>query len=243
MVFIIPATLLPQSSEGFYAINNPFQTNGPKWFSETKWLDFAFEDLYLRMDLPGAGPDDVTFSVDDSKKGVTINAKVPWRNINDCFSRSYETYVALGCQCCEISRIVNSQVSDGVLRLLISTTPISIDGVPDEDPEKTGLTLQPHPGLTHGPASAYEYKQLIDGSVYVRLDMPGVPENKVNFNVDDVNRRVNVVGEAPAVSHDSGDRSYSAVAALFNTAVYSSSPPRLETTVKNGVVRLVIHPA
>ncbi|CAN7081031.1 unnamed protein product, partial [Brassica oleracea var. botrytis] len=47
------------------------------------------------------------------------------------------------------------------------------------DPELTGQTVQPHPGLTQGPASDYEYKQLLEGSVYVRLDMPGVSEDNV----------------------------------------------------------------
>ncbi|KAF3485799.1 hypothetical protein F2Q69_00056777 [Brassica cretica] len=54
-----------------------------------------------------------------------------------------------------------------------------------EDPELTGQTVQPHPGLTQGPASDYEYKQLLEGSVYVRLDMPGVSEDNVNINIDE----------------------------------------------------------
>ncbi|CDY09681.1 BnaC07g33800D [Brassica napus] len=225
-------------AEGFYAINNPFQTNGPKWFSEIKWLDF---DMYLRMDLPGVGsdPDVVDISVDDSKKGVTIKALAPCLNINDSFPRSYDTYIGLGCHCCEISSVDNPQVTDGVLRLILSTTPIKGDdgapGPPQQeihsllflgtdpyaDPESTGKILQPHPGLSEGPASAYEYKQLLDGSVYVRLDMPGVSD--VDINVDFVNYRLIVVGDAPTVSHDSGGRS-------------------VEHNVENGVVRLFIHP-
>ncbi|CAN6878437.1 unnamed protein product [Brassica oleracea] len=250
-------------AEGFYAINNPFQTNGPKWFSEIKWLDF---DMYLRMDLPGVGsdPDVVDISVDDSKKGVTIKALAPCLNINDSFPRSYYTYIGLGCHCCEISSVDNPQVTDGVLRQILSTTPIKGDdgapGSPPEgllflhfvsltlllqviksesvlcfcgeeihsllflgtdpyaDPESTGKILQPHPGSSEGPASAYEYKQLLDGSVYVRLDMPGVSD--VDINVDFVNYRLIVVGDAPTVSHDSGGRSYSAVAAQFGYNIH-----------------------
>uniref|UniRef100_A0A0D3DEF5 SHSP domain-containing protein n=1 Tax=Brassica oleracea var. oleracea TaxID=109376 RepID=A0A0D3DEF5_BRAOL len=208
-------------AEGFYAINNPFQTNGPKWFSEIKWLDF---DMYLRMDLPGVGsdPDVVDISVDDSKKGVTIKALAPCLNINDSFPRSYYTYIGLGCHCCEISSVDNPQVTDGVLRQILSTTPIKGDdgapGSPPEDPESTGKILQPHPGLSEGPASAYEYKQLLDGSVYVRLDMPGVSD--VDINVDFVNYRLIVVGDAPTVSHDSGGLSYSAVAAQFGYNIH-----------------------
>ena len=122
-------------AEGFHAINNPFQTNGPKWFSEIKWLDF---DMYLRMDLPGVGsdPDVVDISVDDSKKGVTIKALAPCLNINDSFPRSYYTYIGLGCHCCEISSVDNPQVTDGVLRQILSTTPIKgDDGAPGSPPE------------------------------------------------------------------------------------------------------------
>ena len=86
------------------------------------------------------------------------------------------------------------------------------------DPESTGKILQPHPGLSEGPASAYEYKQLLDGSVYVRLDMPGVSD--VDINVDFVNYRLIVVGDAPTVSHDSGGLSYSAVAAQFGYNIH-----------------------
>ncbi|KAF2552742.1 hypothetical protein F2Q68_00037026 [Brassica cretica] len=244
-------------AEGFYALNNPFQTNGPKWFSERKWLDIDVPDMYLRLDLPGVGPDpgDVDISVDDSKKVLTIKALAPSLNINDSSPRSYETYVRLDCHCCEISSVVdNPQVTHGVLRLLISTTPINIGGSPDDDihsrlllldpddpePELSGQIVEPHPGLSEGPASAYEYKQLLGGSVYVRLDMPGVSD--VDINVNTVNRRVDVVGEAPTVSHDSGGRSYSAVAAHLGLGALIN-PPRVEHNVENGVVRLFIHPA
>ncbi|KAF2533811.1 hypothetical protein F2Q70_00032660 [Brassica cretica] len=95
------------------------------------------------------------------------------------------------------------------------------------DPELTGQTVQPHPGLTQGPASDYEYKQLLEGSVYVRLDMPGVSEDNVNININDL---------------DSGGRSYSAVAALRGPSACTFTPP-LESNVENGVVCLFIHPA
>lgn len=76
---LLPVTHLPQSSEGFYALNNPFQTNGPKWFCGKKWLGIEVPDMYLRLDLPGVGPDpdDVDVSVDDSKRVLIIKALAP----------------------------------------------------------------------------------------------------------------------------------------------------------------------
>ncbi|KAJ4900058.1 Heat shock protein HSP20/alpha crystallin family [Raphanus sativus] len=108
------------------------------------------------------------------------------------------------------------------------------------DPENTGQIEQPHPGLIQGPDTAYEYKQLPDGSAYVRLDMPGVPNDDFTTYVE--TWRVNVVGIAPAVSHDSSGRSYSADAALLDTPAGTFPTPRLRSHVQNGVMRLFIHP-
>ncbi|KAG2239068.1 hypothetical protein Bca52824_089928 [Brassica carinata] len=60
---------------------------------------------------------------------------------------------------------------------------------------------------------AYESKQLESGSLYVRLDMPGVPKD--NFNVSVSSGRVKVTGQAPAVSHDSDGRFYSGDVAML----------------------------
>ncbi|CAF2021343.1 unnamed protein product [Brassica oleracea] len=87
------------------------------------------------------------------------------------------------------------------------------------DPELTGQTVQPHPGLTQGPASDYEYKQLLEGSVYVRLDMPGVSEDNVVGHI-----LLTLLCEARRPS-----------ACTFT--------PPLESNVENGVVCLFIHPA
>ncbi|KAF3583676.1 hypothetical protein F2Q69_00030764 [Brassica cretica] len=115
--------------------------------------------MYLRLDLPGVGPDpgDVDISVDDSKKVLTIKALAPSLNINDSSPRSYETYVRLDCHCCEISSVDNPQVTHGVLRLLISTTPINIGGSPDDGMLFSHFVFQHlhFQAMLHGNGSGY----------------------------------------------------------------------------------------
>ncbi|KAF3591191.1 hypothetical protein DY000_02026671, partial [Brassica cretica] len=114
---------------------------------------------------------------------------------------------------------ITHQVSDGVLRLVITMTPINNqDQIPNDQEEAaefTGPMLLVHPDLlTEGLRMAYAYKQLQDGSAHVRLDMPGVP--KGDFTAEIEKGRVIVTGRAPAVSHDSNGRFYSAVAATIS---------------------------
>lgn len=115
-------------AEGFYATNNPFQTSGPKGRIESKMI--GNNRIFMRIDLPGVEQGNVTVTIDDSKRGVLIKAEEQSRNKNVSSLRSYETHVTLGYHCCEISTIDNPQVTDGVLRLFISTTPLNIYGVP-----------------------------------------------------------------------------------------------------------------
>lgn len=86
---------------------------------------------------------------------------------------------------------------------------------------------------------SYESKQLEDGNVYVRLDMPGVPKD--NFTVSVANGKVNVTGQAPALSHDSGSRLYSADVVMLSGPVDFPSH-QVKTIIKNGVIRLLIPP-
>ncbi|KAG7547312.1 Alpha crystallin/Hsp20 domain [Arabidopsis suecica] len=86
---------------------------------------------------------------------------------------------------------------------------------------------------------AYESKQLPDGKLYVRVDMPGVPSD--NFTVSVTNGRVKVTGEAPAVGHDSSGRFYSGDVAMLSTPVDIPSH-RIKTITKNGVTGLLIPP-
>ncbi|KAJ4900057.1 HSP20-like chaperone [Raphanus sativus] len=99
-------------AEGFYSINNPFQIDGPKGYTERKMI--GLRDIFVRIDLPGVGQDDVHVTIHDSKKGVIIKASAPILNIHDSSTvpRIYETYVMLYCDCCEVSSFHNPQVTD-----------------------------------------------------------------------------------------------------------------------------------
>ncbi|CAN7072219.1 unnamed protein product [Brassica oleracea var. botrytis] len=104
-------------------------------------------------------------------------------------------------------------------------------------PDLTGPLLIPHPNVRQGTTMAYESKQLESGSLYVRLDMPGVPKD--NFNVSVSSGRVKVTGQAPAVSHDSDGRFYSGDVAMLSAPVDVPSRP-IKTIIKDGVIRLLI---
>lgn len=107
--------------------------------------------------------------------------------------------------------------------------------------EFTGPILLVHPDLlTEGLRMAYAYKQLQDGSAHVSLDMPGVP--KGDFTAEIENGRVIVTGRAPAVSHDSNGRFYSAVAATISTPTGTNPLFTVEGGPENGVLRLNIRP-
>nr|AAC32920.1 predicted by genefinder [Arabidopsis thaliana] len=238
MAMAVPVSARPQSpAEGFYAINNQFQTNGPKGFSEIKIL--ANEDMFLRMDLPGV-PDEGGLSVyhNRSQETVVVFAKAPKVHTHDSTERRYQTMTGIGCSCCAISSIT-THMSDGVFRVILSKTRIDPHRSPCTDPALTGPVLQPHPLAFPQPTMAYESKQLPNGKLFVRADMPGVP--KENFTVSVTNGRVKVTGQAPAVSHDSSGRFYSGDVAMLSTPVDIPSR-RIKTIAKNGVIRLLIPP-
>ncbi|EFH44380.1 hypothetical protein ARALYDRAFT_915082 [Arabidopsis lyrata subsp. lyrata] len=116
---------------------------------------------------------------------------------------------------------------------------IDLRGTDPNDPALTGPVLQPHPMAFPLTTMAYESKQLPDGKLHVRVDMPGVPSD--NFTVSVTNGRVKVTGEAPAVGHHSSGRFYSGDVAMLSTPVDIPSH-RIETIAKNGVIGLLIPP-
>ncbi|KAL1194670.1 putative 57 kDa heat shock protein [Cardamine amara subsp. amara] len=251
----MPLSALPQSPAGFYAMNNQFLVNGPKGFTEVKMLEN--EDMFVRMDLPGVPEEGVVVSLDLPNKTVTIYGYAPEVHTHDLSDREYITMSTLVCNCCDVSGFT-SHMSDGVLRLLISKTfinpqirhasswisfladpsfPEDLRVTDPHDPTLTGPELMPHPYVLEGSDLAYESKQLPNGSLYLRLDMPGVPKDNFTVSVD--NGRVMVTGQAPAVGHDSGGRFYSGAVAMLPTDGDIPSS-RIRTIIKNGVIRLII---
>ncbi|KAG5414329.1 hypothetical protein IGI04_001896 [Brassica rapa subsp. trilocularis] len=250
-------------NEGFYAINNEFLMNGPKGFQEFKILENDI--MFVRMDFPGVPEDGVSVTLDQSKTLVSVSAKAPRFHTHDLSHRNYFIITGLGCGCCEISGFTY-HMTDGVLRLHLSKTNIlhpqlpsctsflggirfkgdgDLSGCPHRlpynrnpyHPALTGPVLMRHPNVAEGTAMAYESKQLENGSLYVRLDMPGVPKD--NFNVSVSSGKVKVTGQAPAVSHDSDGRFYSGDVAMLSAPVDVPSRP-IKTIIKDGVIRLLI---
>ncbi|XP_018468910.1 putative 57 kDa heat shock protein isoform X2 [Raphanus sativus] len=262
---VVPLPAVPQSPEGFYAISNEFLTNGPKGFHEYKMLEND-NIMFVRMDFPGVPEDAVTVALDPSKKFVSVRAHVPKVHKHDSSHRKYLTMTGIVCGCCEISGFTY-QMADGVIRLHLSKTNIVNPQLPSctaflgglrfksDDPrggphrrhynmdpyhpDLSGPVLMPHPNVCEGSTMAYESKQLQNGGLYVRLDMPGVPKD--NFNVSVSSGRVKVTGQAPAVGHDSDGRFYSGDVAMLSAPVDIPSR-RIKTIIKNGVIRLLIPP-
>ncbi|EFH69309.1 hypothetical protein ARALYDRAFT_889381 [Arabidopsis lyrata subsp. lyrata] len=241
------------SDDGFYAINNQFLADGPKGFTEFKMVEN--EEMFIRIDLPGVPDDGVRVTIDPTRKTVSISAKAPKEHKHDSSPRIYLTATGLVCKCCSISNFT-SHMCDGVLRLLLfkrqstsnrsssiylrSYGPHKFPHASDPfDPTLTGRVLKPHPCVLQGSEMAYESKKLQNGSLYVRVDMPGVPKDR--FTISVTNGRVMVTGEAPAVSHDSGGRFYSGDVAMLDTLI-SIPSRRIKTIAKNGVIRLIIPP-
>ncbi|KFK22180.1 hypothetical protein AALP_AAs73682U000100 [Arabis alpina] len=164
----------PSSTDGFYAINNPFLLSGPKGFNEFETLEKNL-DLFVRMDFPGVPEEGMSVTLHESKKAVVIRAYAPKVHEHDSSHRSYITMTGLVCKCCEISSFT-THVSDGVLRLMLSKTgidphrpsciaflrpeppeggyskgPIKFPhGTDPQDPKLTGPELKPHPNVLEG---------------------------------------------------------------------------------------------
>ncbi|CAN6878443.1 unnamed protein product [Brassica oleracea] len=220
-------------AEGFL---NPFLLNGPKGFDEFTPLA-ENDDTFVRLDLPGVPEECVRVGLSRSKKAVIVYGEAPKVHNHDSSSRKYLTIIKTICTCCDFVGFT-FQMSDGVLRLVLSKTctdPSSCISVLAfcYGEGLSGDNTDDHAG------KVYESKQLENGSLYVRLDMPGVPKD--NFAVTVANGIVKVTGQAPSVSHDSAGRFYSGDVAMLSAPVNIPSR-RIKTIAKNGVIRLLIPP-
>lgn len=105
------------------------------------------------------------------------------------------------------------------------------------DPAYTGRVIIPHPSVLEGPNTAYESKQLSNGGLFMRIDMPGVPKEKFTVVVE--GGYVTVIGRAPPAMFDSSGRYYGGKVAVV-PGDYNSR--RIKTIAKHGVIRLIIPP-
>ncbi|XP_020872643.1 putative 57 kDa heat shock protein [Arabidopsis lyrata subsp. lyrata] len=243
-----------EKAEGFYAINNQFLTSGPKGFTEFKML--VNEDMFVRMDLPGVPEEGVRVFLDPFLLVITIQVSFSFLQSKFLHSQISLQHINTSSETCsktkpnKLSRIcygVNQELETflagpGFREDLRGTDPNGIllfNFMCGSDPALTGPVLQPHPMAFPLTTMAYESKQLPDGKLHVRVDMPGVPSD--NFTVSVTNGRVKVTGEAPAVGHHSSGRFYSGDVAMLSTPVDIPSH-RIETIAKNGVIGLLIPP-
>ncbi|CAA7024993.1 unnamed protein product [Microthlaspi erraticum] len=107
-----------------------------------------------------------------------------------------------------------------------------------QDPAFTGPVILPHPSVTEGSKSAYESMRLEDGSLFVRIDMPGVPDDQFTVAVDN-DGGVIVSGRAPRAIYDSSGREYKGKVAVVPQG-YDES--QIKVITKRGVIRLIIPP-
>lgn len=85
---------------------------------------------------------------------------------------------------------------------------------------------------------AYESKQLSNDGLFLRLDMPGVPNDSFKVAVES-DGGVIVIGRAPQALYDSSGRDYGGKVAIVPRN-YGIS--RIKTITKHGVIRLIIPP-
>ncbi|KAG7547299.1 HSP20-like chaperone [Arabidopsis suecica] len=133
----VPVSAVPQSPDGFYAINNQFLANGPKGFMEFKTLDNG--ETFIRFDLPGVPENGVSVFLDESNKAVSILAYAPKEHQHDASHRIYgtttfrpkikigRTKTELVCKCHDISGFT-SHMSDGVLRIILTKSHTATQG-------------------------------------------------------------------------------------------------------------------
>ncbi|CAA7044692.1 unnamed protein product [Microthlaspi erraticum] len=115
---------IPQSNDVFYATNNPYQVNGPRGFTEFKFLEET-ADLFVRLDFPGVTRESVKILLDPSLKAVFVFGDAPKEHRHDSSYRKYGTATGLVCDCCVISD-AQCYVGDGVVRLILSKKKIDL---------------------------------------------------------------------------------------------------------------------
>ncbi|EOA18058.1 hypothetical protein CARUB_v10006504mg, partial [Capsella rubella] len=257
---VSPVALVPQSSEGFYAINNPFLVSGPKGFIE--FMPLENDDMYMRFDLPGVPNNGVNVYLDKPNRAVCILGDAPKEHKYDATLRSYDGTTLrpklsiqginskIVCKCIDFYSGFTSHVADGVLRLVLTkihnTTPRPpcISFIGGHDGEDThGYESAAHVIPASDPDGIHisiSSSVLQNGGLFVRVDMPGVP--KENFTVSVADGRVKVTGEAPALGHDSAGRFYSGDVAVLSSRAVDLPVRKIKTIAKNGVIRLIIPP-
>ncbi|VVA93414.1 unnamed protein product [Arabis nemorensis] len=115
----------PQSHDGlYYATNSPYQLNGPRGFTEFRYLEET-TDLFVRLDFPGIIKESVKILLEPSKKAVIVIGDAPKEHGHDSSGRKYGTATGLVCDCCQISN-VQCFVGDGVVRLILSKKKINL---------------------------------------------------------------------------------------------------------------------
>ncbi|XP_024004774.1 putative 57 kDa heat shock protein [Eutrema salsugineum] len=133
----------------------------------------------------------------------------------------------------------NPEVAGGhPLAHLRGHSPEGCRGTDPLDPAFTGRVIIPHPSVLEGPRSPYESKQLSNGGLFLRIDMPGVPKDHFTVMVER-DGGVTVIGVAPQAMYDSSGRQYRGKVAVVPRD-YDNS--RIKVIAKHGVIRLIIPP-
>ncbi|KAG7532325.1 HSP20-like chaperone [Arabidopsis thaliana x Arabidopsis arenosa] len=202
---------IPKVREGFYATNNQFQKAGPKGFVQVKVLEN--DNLYVRVDLPGVPDDAVHHRVDAVRQkvvffsGETLNPK-------EGGIREYSGTAGLGCDCCEITGVVDAKMKDGVLRMILSRVKVNKDQhnnkctltVPPFTGQ-SGIRLEDHPCLVNGRKGALFGKATAGGGAFFAVDLPGVsPDDvEVSANENEIRFRAEIKN---VYEHDESSRTY-----------------------------------
>ncbi|CAN7123405.1 putative 57 kDa heat shock protein isoform X2 [Brassica rapa] len=161
---------------------------------------------------------------------------IDFRVGSSCSARAY-TSVRASSSLSRLIRGYDPEVAGGhPLAHLRGHGPQGHRGTDPLDPAFTGPDIVPNPLVQTGSTSAYESKQLSDGGLFLRIDMPGVPNDKFAVTVE--NGCVTVTGRAPAAMDDSSGREYRGNVAVVPRD-YDSR--RIEAFANEGVIRLIIH--
>ncbi|XP_074263617.1 putative 57 kDa heat shock protein [Silene latifolia] len=204
---------------------NPCLLEGEEGVIETKLVaDTKGERVYNRIDMPGLGVKNNKVRV---QKGVSLffGGEGSQEHPFDEGGRTYSAGLKLSCSCCKMVD-VKHVIKDGVLRVLFRTqTAREIQG------KDHVYQLKEKPG----PRGAYESRQ-VNGGLYVRVDMPGVPADGVKIFKRGQAHTVTFTGKAPIVWPDweSSGRVYGGYIVL------DRNPDEIDVqmTVLNGSLRL-----